>query len=93
MLRRVVLVRTDVSKERSTYINRMTRICEVGTTLALNSNRHTLRRNTATRPNILKDGILHGRRRENLKSYINIDCLSFCSRAMYVHSYFQNEGK
>jgi hypothetical protein len=45
MLRRVSLVRTDVSEELSTYI-RVARIGELGTTLAVTSNRHTLRRNT-----------------------------------------------
>jgi hypothetical protein len=45
MLRRVALVRTDVSVELSTSI-RVTRIGELGTTLAVTSNRHTLRRNT-----------------------------------------------
>jgi hypothetical protein len=33
MLRRVALVRTDVSEERSTSIIRVTRIGELGTTL------------------------------------------------------------
>jgi hypothetical protein len=43
MLRRVTLVRTDVSEERSASIIRMTGIGEVGTTLAVTSNRTTLR--------------------------------------------------
>jgi hypothetical protein len=46
MLRRVALVRTDVSEELSSSFMRVTRICEVGTTLAVTSNRRTLRRNT-----------------------------------------------
>jgi hypothetical protein len=45
MLRRVVLVRTDVSEERSTTFIRVTRIDELGTTIAVTSNRRTLRRN------------------------------------------------
>jgi membrane-bound acyltransferase YfiQ involved in biofilm formation len=45
MLRRVALVRTDVSKELSAYIIRTTRIAELGT-VAVTSNRRTLRRNT-----------------------------------------------
>jgi hypothetical protein len=45
MLRRVVLVRTDVSEELSTSIIKETRIGELGTTLAVTSNRLTLRRN------------------------------------------------
>jgi hypothetical protein len=45
MLRRVALVRTDVSEEPSSSI-RVTRIGELGATLAATSNRCTLRRNT-----------------------------------------------
>jgi hypothetical protein len=44
MLRRVVLVITDVSEELSASVIRVTRICELGTTLAITSNRRTLRR-------------------------------------------------
>jgi hypothetical protein len=47
MLRRVGLVRSDVSEELSASIIRVTRIGELGTTLAVNGNRRTLRRNTA----------------------------------------------
>jgi hypothetical protein len=43
MLRRVALVRTDVSEELSASI-RVTRIVELGTTLAVNSNRRSVRR-------------------------------------------------
>jgi hypothetical protein len=46
MLRRVALVRTDVSEEPSASFIRVTRITELGTTLAATSNRRTLRRNT-----------------------------------------------
>jgi hypothetical protein len=46
MLRRVALVRTDVLEEPSASIIRVTRIGVLGTTLALTSNRRTLRRNT-----------------------------------------------
>jgi hypothetical protein len=46
MLRRVALVRIDVSEERIASMIRVTRIGELGTTLALTSNRRTLRRNT-----------------------------------------------
>jgi hypothetical protein len=44
MLRRVALVRTDVSEERSAVIIRVARIGELGT-LAVTSNRRTLQRN------------------------------------------------
>jgi hypothetical protein len=43
MLRRVALVRTDVSEEISASI-RVTRIGEIGTRLAVTSNQRTLRR-------------------------------------------------
>jgi hypothetical protein len=43
MLRRVDLVRTDVSEELSAYIIRVTRIGELGTTLAVTSNRRKQR--------------------------------------------------
>jgi hypothetical protein len=48
MLRRVDLVRTDVSEELSASFTRVTRIGELGTTLAVTSNRRTMRRNTNT---------------------------------------------
>jgi hypothetical protein len=38
MLHHVALVRTDVSEDISTYFFRMTRIGELGTTLAVTSN-------------------------------------------------------
>jgi hypothetical protein len=43
MFRRVVLVRTDVSEELSPSFIRVTRIGELATTLAVTSNRLTLR--------------------------------------------------
>jgi hypothetical protein len=42
MLRRVALVRTDVSEELSGSFIRVTRLGELGTTLAVTSNRRTL---------------------------------------------------
>jgi hypothetical protein len=42
MLHRVAIVRTEVSKERSASIIRITGLCELGTTLAVTSNRGTL---------------------------------------------------
>jgi hypothetical protein len=42
MLRRVALVRTDVSEECSANIIRVTRIGELGITFAVTSNRRTL---------------------------------------------------
>jgi hypothetical protein len=44
MLCRVALVRTDVSEELSAYFIIVTRIGELGTTLAITSNRRTLLR-------------------------------------------------
>jgi hypothetical protein len=46
MLRLVALVKTDVSEELSTSLIKVARISEIGTTLAVTSNRRTLRRNT-----------------------------------------------
>jgi hypothetical protein len=43
MLRRVALVRTDVSEELSASFFRVTRSVELETTIAVTSNRHTLR--------------------------------------------------
>jgi hypothetical protein len=48
MLRLVPLVRADVSEELSASIVRVTRISELGTTLAVTSNRRALRINTNT---------------------------------------------
>jgi hypothetical protein len=45
MLRRVALVRTDVSEELNASVIRVTRIGELGTTLAVTRNRRTLRKN------------------------------------------------
>jgi hypothetical protein len=46
MLHRVALVRTEVSEEFSASFIRVARIGELGTTLAVTSNRRMLRRNT-----------------------------------------------
>jgi hypothetical protein len=46
MLRRVTLLSTDVSDERIASIIRVTKIGELGTALAVTSNRRTMRRNT-----------------------------------------------
>jgi hypothetical protein len=52
MFRRMALVRTDVSEELSASFIRVTRIGELGTTLAVTSNLCMLRRNIpqGTRP-------------------------------------------
>jgi hypothetical protein len=47
MLHHVALVRTDVSEELSASFIMVTRIGELGTTLAVTSNQHMLRRNTS----------------------------------------------
>jgi hypothetical protein len=75
LLRRVALVRTDVSEEPGDYFIRMTKIGELETTQAAPSNLRMLLRKTsvlttATRRNNPKDTVLHSHRRENLKSYI-----------------------
>jgi hypothetical protein len=48
LLRRVTLVRTEVSEEGSASIIRVTRIDEIGTGLAVINKRRTLRRNIST---------------------------------------------
>jgi hypothetical protein len=48
MLRRVALVRSDVSEELSASIIRVTRIGELGTKLAVTSNRRTQRASVAS---------------------------------------------
>jgi hypothetical protein len=42
MLCHVALVKTDISEQCSTFIIRVTRICEIGTMLAVTSNWHML---------------------------------------------------
>jgi hypothetical protein len=66
MLHRVSLVRIDVSEERIASITRITRIGELGTTLAVTSNRSSVGITGVTRRNIPENGIHHSRRRENL---------------------------
>jgi hypothetical protein len=48
MLRRVALIRTDVSEELSASFIRVTRIGELGKTLAVTSNRRSVRRLVVT---------------------------------------------
>jgi hypothetical protein len=50
MLCRLALIRTDVSEKRSASTIRVTRIGEVGTKLAVTSNRNTLQRNNYVPP-------------------------------------------
>jgi hypothetical protein len=63
MLRRVALVRTDLSEELSASFIRVTRIGELGTTQAATSNRLTLRGNKSY-------SILHCYRCENTTNVI-----------------------
>jgi hypothetical protein len=92
MLRRVALVRTDVSEESYTLIIKVTKISELGTALTVTSNRRTLRMDDGgatssealvltrvTQRKIPDDGILHSHRRENLKSYTEISISDLCA--------------
>jgi hypothetical protein len=71
MLRHVALSRTDVSEERNASIIRVSRIGEIGITLALTTEARceesVLAR--ATRRNNTNETILHSHRREALMSY------------------------
>jgi hypothetical protein len=53
ILRRVALVRTGVSEERSASIIRVTKIGELGTGLAVTSKRRTLRKNIVVTGNVV----------------------------------------
>jgi hypothetical protein len=52
MLRRVALVRAKVSEERSASIISVTRVGELGITLAVTSNRRALQRNSMRQSNL-----------------------------------------
>jgi hypothetical protein len=54
MLRRVALLRTDVSEELGASIIRVIRIGELGT-LAVTNNRRTLRRKQSSLPHLVTD--------------------------------------
>jgi hypothetical protein len=68
MFRGVALVRTDVSEELSASFIRVTRIGELGTTLAVTSNRSTLLRLLVTTSVVLSSAIHVTLMKEGLRS-------------------------
>jgi hypothetical protein len=68
MLLRVALVRTEVSEELSVSFIRVTRICELGTMLAVTSNRRTLRQLLVTASVVRSSPILLTLMKEALSS-------------------------
>jgi hypothetical protein len=99
MLRRVALVRNDVSEKTGASFIRVRIIGELGTTQAATSNRHTLRISSlrtfvgstiltrATRRNIPEDTFLHSHRREKLKSCKIQDICIFFSVNPHITNY------
>jgi hypothetical protein len=57
ILRRVALVRTDFSEECSSSVVRVTRIGDIGTALAVTSNRNTMPGNTSVRRSLVTDNV------------------------------------
>jgi hypothetical protein len=87
------LVRTDVSEELSASIIRVIRIGELGTTLAVTSNRSTLRRNTICRFLQEPYGVISQK-----TPFFNKECVSFLStedgnrpsfRSVVISSYLE----
>jgi hypothetical protein len=68
MLHHAAFVRTDVSEESIASIIRVIRIGEIGTMLAVTSNRNAVLKR-ATWRHIQEDCIVHSQRRENIRSY------------------------
>jgi hypothetical protein len=68
MLRRVALVRTDVSEELSASFIKVTRIGELGTTLAVTNNRRSVRRSLGTANVVPSSPILVTPMKEALRS-------------------------
>jgi hypothetical protein len=68
MLRRVALVRTNASEELSASFIRVTRICELGATLAVTSNRRSVRRLLVTPSDVPSSPILVTLMKESLSS-------------------------
>jgi hypothetical protein len=93
MLRLVVPVRTDILQELTSSIDRVIKIGDLRTTLAVTSNRRKMGSNTmmmvalrfsessvltrATRRKIPEDSILHSHRSVNLSPYCHIKLKSY----------------
>jgi hypothetical protein len=70
MLHRVALVRTDVSEKLRASFIRVTRIGELGTTLAVTSNRRMLVRNTKVRSSPILVTLMKGALSSSEKSVL-----------------------
>jgi hypothetical protein len=82
MLRRVALVRTDVSEELSSVAASV-----VVTLMEALSSSETSVLTRVTRRNIPEDAILHSHRRENLKSYIRVVLLKMSKNSGMLFTY------
>jgi hypothetical protein len=86
-LRRGALVRTEVAEELWASFIRVTRIGELGTTLAVTSNRRTLRRNTKWQRKLVWNSELRMQRGVGVAGILNSEFdTSFLSHFVFLRS-------